>query len=64
MQLCRNNNSIINAIEHKGTIKENHSHIETQRLVEDQGKTPQGGKPFQILLLIRFSLNVSAKRVQ
>jgi len=46
----------------KGTIEEKRSHIETPGLVRDQGKTPQEGKPFQILLLIRLSLNVSAKR--
>jgi len=43
MQLCRMNNiTIINAIEHKGTIEEKHSHIETPILVEDQGKTHYG----------------------
>jgi len=57
MQLCINNNSIIiNAIEHKGTIEEKHSHIETPGLVRDQGKTHYGGNPLQIILLIRFSL--------
>jgi len=48
------NNIINNAAEHKITIEEKHSHIETPRFVGDQGKTPQGGKPFQILLLIRL----------
>lgn len=62
MQLYRKKNTIINVVECKGTIEEKHSHIETSGLVEDQGKTAQGGKPFQILLLIRLSLNVSEKR--
>lgn len=43
MQLCRNKNIIIiNAVEHKGTIEENHSHIETPRLEGDQRKTHYG----------------------
>ena len=53
MQLCRKNNIIIiNATKHKGTIEEEHSHIETPGLVGDQGKTPQRGKPFQVLIVI------------
>jgi len=40
-------------MKNKGTIEENHSHIETSGLDEDQGKNH--GKPFQILLLIRLS---------
>ena len=62
MKLCRKNNIINNAKNHKGTLEEKYSHIETPKFDEDQGKTPQGGKPFQIILLIRLSLNFSVKR--
>jgi len=40
MTLCKkNNNIIINAVEHKGRREEMHVHIETPGLVGDQGKT-------------------------
>ena len=39
MQLYRKKNIIINATKHKETIGEKNSHIETLRLVGDEGKT-------------------------
>ena len=65
MQLCRNNNIIIiNEAEHKGTIEEKHSHIETPGLERDQGKTHYGENPFKILLLLDYHKMFSKKRVQ
>ena len=53
MQLCRkNNNFIINAAKHKGKREEKHAHVETTGLVKDQGKTPLGGKPFEVFFLL------------
>lgn len=52
MQLCIKNNIINNETKHKGTIEENHSHIETLGLVGDQRKTPQGGNPFKLFFLL------------
>jgi hypothetical protein len=52
MQLYRKNNIIINAVEHKGTIEEKHSHIETPGLVGDQGKTHYGENPFKFFFLL------------
>lgn len=49
MQLYRKNNSTINAVKHKGTIEEKHSHIGTPGLVEDEGKTHYDEDPFKLL---------------
>lgn len=61
MQLyINNNNIIINAAEHKGTIEEKHVHIETPGLVKDQGKTHYGENPCKPYSNI-FSSNHSLK---
>jgi len=52
MQLYRKNNIIINGAEHKGTIEEKHSHIETPGLVRDQGKTHYVENPFKFFFLL------------
>ena len=52
MQLSRNNNIIINAIEHKGTIEKKHSHIETPGLVGDLDKTHYGENPLKFSFLL------------
>ena len=51
MQLYINNKIIINAVEHKGTIEENHAHIETPGLVRVQGKTHYGENPRKFFFL-------------
>ena len=61
MQLYRKNNIIINATKHKGTIQEKTFTHRDTRIGRRTGKNPLRGKPFQILLLIRFSLNDLAK---
>jgi len=48
MQLYRKNNTIINAVKHKGTIEEKHSHIEEPGLVGDNGKTHYSEDPFKL----------------
>ena len=52
MKLYRKKNTIINAVEHKGTMKEKLSHIETPGLVGDKGKTHYGENPFKLFLLL------------
>jgi len=53
MQLCRKKNIIIiNVVEHKGTIEEKHSHIETLGLVGEQGKTHYGENHFKLFFLL------------
>lgn len=62
MQLCRKNNIIINAAEHKEKIEANHSHIETLGLVEDQGKTHYGEHIFKFFFLLNLHWMVQQKR--
>jgi len=64
MQLFRKNNIIVNAVKHKGTIEEKHSHIETPRLVEDQSKTHHGENPFKFYFLLDCHWMIQQKRVQ
>lgn len=64
MKLYRNNNIIINIVEHKGTIEEKHSHIETLGLVGDQGKTHYGENPSKFFFLLDFHKMFRKERVQ
>ena len=64
MYLCRNNNIIINAVEHKGKIEEKHLHIEPPRLVKDQGKTHYVENAFKFLFLLNHHKIIQQKRLQ
>ena len=51
-------------MEHKGTIEEKHSHIETLGLIEDQGKPHYGENPFKFFFLLDYRQMIQQNRVQ